>query len=339
MERSEFRKQVFDRDHNQCVICSSPAKDAHHVLERRLWSDGGYHVDNGVSVCGFCHIKCETTEISVEQVREAAGITKKVLPPHLYSDEVYDKWGNIVLTNGQRLRGELFEDESVQRILREGNKLQLFTNLVKYPRTYHCPWSENMSEDDRMIESLRDFEGQRVIVTEKLDGENTTMYRGYIHARSLDSRNHPSRNWVKNFHSSIAHEIPEGYRVCAENLYAKHSIEYKNLKSYVYGFSVWNDKNLCLSWDETFEWLNLLGIIPVPVLYDGIFDEDKIRYIGSTLDSQRSEGYVIRIADVIKYGDFRKKVCKYVRKNHIQTVQHWMHGQAIEKNLLCSIGN
>lgn len=36
-----------------------------------------------------------------------------------------------------------------------------------------------------------------VVITEKMDGENTTLYRDGLHARSLDSRHHPSRNWVK----------------------------------------------------------------------------------------------------------------------------------------------
>jgi hypothetical protein len=30
----------------------------------------------------------------LEQVREACGIRKAVIPAHLYDDQVYDKWGN-----------------------------------------------------------------------------------------------------------------------------------------------------------------------------------------------------------------------------------------------------
>ena len=36
--------------------------------------------------------------------------------------------------------------------------------------------------------------GKQVIVTEKMDGENTSMYRHRIHARSIDSLPHPSRD-------------------------------------------------------------------------------------------------------------------------------------------------
>lgn len=59
MDRTQFRNQVFKRDNHKCVICSSPAEDVHHILERRLFPDGGYELGNGASVCGTCHIKCE----------------------------------------------------------------------------------------------------------------------------------------------------------------------------------------------------------------------------------------------------------------------------------------
>jgi hypothetical protein len=120
LTRDDFREGVFKRDKYKCVFCDQPAQDAHHILERRLWTNGGYFLDNGASVCGEHHIKCETTEISVEDVRLACGITQAVIPEHLYDDQVYDKWGNPVMPNGTRLQGELFFDESVQKILGQG---------------------------------------------------------------------------------------------------------------------------------------------------------------------------------------------------------------------------
>ena len=330
--RDEFREGVFKRDGHKCVFCEKPAADAHHIIERRVWGNGGYFIDNGASVCEQHHIECEKTKITVEQVREKCGITKPVLPEHFYHDQIYDKWANIILPNGQRLKGELFYDLNVQKIL--ADVLNEFTSYVKYPRTYHVPWSDNMNDDDRMIDNMKGFEGKRVIVTEKMDGENTTMYRDHIHARSIDSDTHVSRNWVKNFWSRFANDIPEGWRVCGENLWAKHSIGYESLPAYFMGFSIWNEKNECLDWDDTTSWFNLLSIQSVPVLYDGIYDEAKIKALYNKENWQSKEGYVIRLADRFSYGDFRKSVCKYVRKNHIQTVKHWMHGQAIERNLL-----
>lgn len=70
LSRDEFREGVFARDSNTCVHCGSPAKDAHHLIERRLWDqpgeEGGYFLDNGVSLCSDCHMLAEQTVVSVD---------------------------------------------------------------------------------------------------------------------------------------------------------------------------------------------------------------------------------------------------------------------------------
>ena len=59
---------------------------------------------------------------------------------------------------------------------------------IKYPRTPHFPWSPGATDDDKILQDLSVFDKQPVVITEKMDGENTTIYAdGYIHARSLDS--------------------------------------------------------------------------------------------------------------------------------------------------------
>jgi len=197
--------------------------------------------------------------------------------------------------------------------------------LVKYPRTPHLPWSQGATTDDITLKRVYAFEGKEVVVTEKMDGENTTMYRDHIHARSLDSAHHPSRAWVKTLHGSICQDIPEGWRVCGENLYAEHSISYRNLPSYFLVFSIWTDKNECLSWQETEEWSALLGLSTVPVLYRGPFAYNTIRNLyNPDTDSKTIEGYVVRLESGFDYKDFTKSVAKFVRKNHVQTDEHWM---------------
>ncbi len=336
LSRDDFREGVLARDGHKCVICGEPAVDAHHIIERRLFPDGGYYLENGASVCARHHWQCEMTTISVERVREACGILKPVLPPHLYDDQIYDKWGNIVMPNGRRLKGELFFDESVQKVLDEGGALPLFTHYVKNPRTFHLPWSPGLHDDDRMMPNTDAFIAKEVVVMEKLDGENTTMYNDHIHARSIDSDNHESRSWAKNFWSRFAYDIPEGWHVCAENMYAQHSIQYTDLESYLYGFSVWNEKNECLSWDESLEWFELLGLTVCPVVYRGNYDrraiDEATKHI--TSDPNKYEGYVIRIANRFPMSKFCFVVGKYVREDHIKTVKHWMHGQPVVKNKL-----
>src|SRR3972149_1790099 len=106
LTRDEFREGVFKRDNHKCVICGEPAKDAHHIMERRLFDDGGYHLSNGASLCQTHHIQAEETTLSCEEIRTAAKIKDVILPEHLYNDNdfTYDKWGNIIMPNGSRDR-------------------------------------------------------------------------------------------------------------------------------------------------------------------------------------------------------------------------------------------
>ena len=336
LTRDDFREAVFARDGYKCVFCGAPAKDAHHILERRLWPDGGYYVENGASVCEVHHLACERTIWSPEDVRHHAGITKVVVPPHLYPDHVYDKWGNPVLEDGRRAKGELFYDESVQKALREGGVLDRFTPYVKYQRTFHLPFSPGIHDDDKMIKDCSRFEGRNVVISLKMDGENTTCYSdGHVHARSIDSRGGEDRAWVKKFLTeNVCFNLPEGWRVCGENLWAQHSIGYDDLPSYFLGFSIWNELNECLSWAETLEYFELLSITPVPVIYSGIWDEKLCRKIASELDTTKVEGLVVRAAMSFPYGDFRYNVAKWVRPGHVQTTKHWRAGQRFTPNRL-----
>lgn len=202
---------------------------------------------------------------------------------------------------------------------------------VKYPRSYHLPWSEGCTSDDKKLSSLEHFYGKEIIMSEKRDGENTTIASEYTHARSLDSVDHPSRHWLKGMWANMKYNIPEDWRVCGENLYAKHSVGYDDLKTYFEVFSIWNEKNICLSYDDTLDWCELLDLVHVPVLYRGVFDEKFLR--DYKIDTEKVEGYVIRLADSFKYEDFNVSLAKWVRENHIQTSKHWMH-EKITPNIL-----
>lgn len=332
LDRDTFRESVFHRDGHKCVACGKPARDSHHVIERRLWGQScGYYLANGVSVCEECHLAAEATTLSCEKLRELAGIASFPLPEHLEADQKYDKWGNPIMANGMRLKGELFDEPSVQKIL--APVLSLFTDRVKAPRTFHLPWSPGATSDDKILKSLAGFEtfGSEppgVVATVKMDGENTTMYRDYMHARSVEYDPHPSRSWVKALHARIAHDIPKGWRICGENLYAKHSIKYENLDDYFQVFGIWNEKNVCLDWGQTSEWAEMLGLKLVPQFFIGPWSEDWFRtFHMPTWRGDPCEGYVVRVWKSFHYKDFRKYVGKYVRPSHVTTDVHWMRSQ------------
>lgn len=208
----------------------------------------------------------------------------------------------------------------------------------KYPRTMHLPWSPGTSSDDRIMpysEVVQIFEGKEVVVTEKLDGENTNMYRDYFHVRSTDSRSHASQSVVRQLHGTIAHEIPEGWRICGENMYAKHSIFYDRLNAWFYVFSIWDENNIALSWDDTKEFAGILGLATVPELYRGIWNEQAIQacWIGKSKFGEEQEGYVVRLVDPFPYPKDDNpdknimpvftKLVKYVRAKHVRTTDDW----------------
>ncbi|CAM5334750.1 hypothetical protein SAVIM338S_00972 [Streptomyces avidinii] len=199
-----------------------------------------------------------------------------------------------------------------------------------YPRTPHLPWSPGATSDDVRTAGTGALAGREVVVTEKLDGENTTLYADGLHARSLDSGHHPSRAWVKGLQSRIGPGIPAGLRVCGENLYARHSLAYEELDSWFYGFSVW-DGDRCLDWDRTVRFLRGLGVPGPRVLWRGVFDERALRRL--RIDTSRQEGYVVRTVAGFERGDFGRCVAKWVRGGHVTTDTHWMYAQVVANGL------
>lgn len=209
----------------------------------------------------------------------------------------------------------------------------------KYHRTYHLPESPGTASDDRFHpDHVGAFEGHDVVVTVKMDGENTTIYPdGHVHARSIDSSWHESRNWVRAIAGRIAHLIPVGWRICGENMYAEHSLSYTDLPSYFLVFGIYDENNRCLPWAETVEYAEMLGLKTVEVLYEGPWDEDIIRGFGK-FDTSTQEGFVVRRAAGWDHSDgykhnFAKYVAKFVRKGHVTTSTHWMAKKVVPNGL------
>lgn len=294
LTRDEFVKQARSRDKNSCVICHVPAEEVHHIIERKLWTDGGYYLNNAATLCSDHHLLAEKTILTCDEIRKAAGISEILLPDHFDTDSSYDKWGNIILLNGTKLKGEMFYFEQVQKIIDTSN----FSKYIKYPRTPHLTWSEGATNDDKILSNLNHFINTDVVVTFKMDGENTGMTSEKIHARSLDSKDHISRHWVKGLHGKICYDIPENFQIFGENLTAKHSIFYKKLKSYFYVFNILDfNTNNFLSFDDVKEWCELLNLHYVPILYEGKFNENLIKklYQEKDINDNLMEGYVVRL--------------------------------------------
>ena len=213
---------------------------------------------------------------------------------------------------------------------------------IKYPRTKHLPWTGAKSRNDLLLKNddvEQMFNGRQVVITEKMDGENTTIYHDcYTHARSIDSDRHEARTWTQSLAAKVGWRVPADWRICGENLYAVHSIQY-TVPTYFMVFGVYDDKNTCLSWNDTEELCKKLSLMTVPVLYKGIWSIKEIHKFdtsGGTY-SDIKEGYVVRIADSFHYDDFGCKIAKFVRPNHVnESGTNWMTAKVIPNKLIKS---
>ncbi|PIY09395.1 MAG: hypothetical protein COZ18_08100 [Flexibacter sp. CG_4_10_14_3_um_filter_32_15] len=95
------------------------------------------------------------------------------------------------------------------------------TNYYNYPRTFHLPYSPKRGSEDKVLIDDTDFEGKYVVIMEKMDGENATIYPNHLHALSIDSTKDESHRWSERFRNYIvSHLHPlNNWRVCGENLF------------------------------------------------------------------------------------------------------------------------
>jgi hypothetical protein len=111
-----------------------------------------------------------------------------------------------------------------------------------------------------------------------------------------------------------------------EYLYAKHSIEYSLPQEKLFQvIMIIEDQKRILSWSETVEYAELLGIPTVPVietlehLYKGYIPKNY-----TTNFSAIHEGFVVRNIDSFLVKDFSVNIAKWVRQNHAQpNTEHW----------------
>ena len=210
----------------------------------------------------------------------------------------------------------------------------------KYGRTYHYPFSPGTTSDDRINHDYwADVKRiDKVVHTEKLDGENNCLSRYGVFARSHAAPTVSA--WTKEIRQRwelIKNDLGD-IELFGENLYAIHSIEYRKLEHHYFVFAVRNGDSW-LSWEEVKFYADLFDFPTVPEL--GIVkpvDELSFRQNVLSLVQQESglgsfdtitekqctrEGIVSRNFNAYSTEDFAHHVFKYVRKGHVKTDAHW----------------
>jgi len=202
---------------------------------------------------------------------------------------------------------------------------------MKYPRTYHFINSPGLQNDDRLQRDISNLIGVPIIITEKLDGENTAITKGGVYARSHAT--YAVKPWnvgIRQLHGYIGKSLSENVYLFGENMEGIHSIEYSDLESYFYLFGV-KDNDIFLSWKEVEEYSYLLDLKLAPVLFKGTVktEEELLKLVEnlskgkSELGAYMKEGIVCRVQDEFPSDDFSDNVVKWVRKDQVQTDVHW----------------
>lgn len=202
------------------------------------------------------------------------------------------------------------------------------STLYSYPRTPHLPGSPGATSDDKHAskETLTHLQsGIELVASIKMDGGNVSAYPDAFHGRSKDSGTQPWDTYAKRLWSQFRFDIPEGWRVSCESMYARRSVAYENLESPLYVIGIWNEKNELISWADTVEWAQMLGLPTVPPIYVGTDFKEASTVWKKQFTPETSEGFVIRDAGKIPHAQFGSRVVKYVRANHVQTSADWRH--------------
>lgn len=341
--RNDFRRIVNEQQDGICIIpwCDESIQDAHHIIERELWDDGGYIPDNGAGVCGLHHKFAEENHIPPQAFWKWRTIDDPPLPDGISTTNV-NKWGDEL-------------DYPPWKEHRE---------RIKYPSTRHLPFSHVGDADDTYHRSVESFLGVPLVILEKMDGSNAMLMKDIdepVRARNGREAEHDSFDLLKDLYwnENIHEKIPETVQVFGEWLYEKHSIHYgcdcndsdcdvgkpltANLRkseptderAYFQIFGVYDmELDYWLSWPFTVEISQELGFPTAPVLLQAPNDDSpsytrRNVFYNEIIDESESvvnrggEGLVVRSKFPYHYGQFSERVGKYVRENHVKTDKHW----------------
>lgn len=222
----------------------------------------------------------------------------------------------------------------------------------KYIRTFHFPWSPGATNDDKIATSVEGLIGVPIVITEKVDGSNTSLEADGCFARThAGAPTHASFDMLKVLHATVKYKIPQNMQLFGEWCYALHSIPYSELPGYFLLFSVAEYPNsksgkihspsrVWLSWEWVEKWAEEIGVPTVPVLFKGtVSSEKELQELVESFMNQPSacggirEGVVARVAHTFKELESSTSIMKCVRANHVQTSDHWKDQEIIRNKV------
>ncbi len=216
----------------------------------------------------------------------------------------------------------------------------------KYARTFHLPWSPGGTHEDKRAASVSQLLNVPIVISEKMDGSNTSLEHDGCYARThAGAPTHPSFDGLKALHASVKWAIPTNLQIFGEWCFARHSIAYDALPGYFLMFGIRAlleapEDNFWYTWQEVEDWANQLALSTVPILFKGqVSSEKELKDLTEELAYQSSacggvrEGVVVRVAGSFADAQFGTCMAKWVRKDHVQTSEHWKDQEIVRNKL------
>jgi len=348
MTREEFREECVYRDYGECIVPGCDAEvtadpdgpgEVHHIIERKLWEDGGYFPANGASVCNPHHRLAEENIIPPQAFWRWVGTNAPTIPEQCDSIDI-DKWGESL----------------------ESPAWQEHREYIKYPSTRHLPFSHERDADDTAHDEVTQFVDIPLVMTMKMDGGNAMLVKDHdtpIRARNGRHADKDHFDMAKQWYwdNDLYSKIPEHLQVFGEWLYAKHSIHYgcdcdeecedvgPALRDYFQVFGMYDTRyNVWLGWTETQRLareMDLTMVPPSPIGYEPSkeFDNRGEAYnmlyeVSRNAVEDGHEGIVVRSAHPFHYGQIDQRLGKYVRPGHVKEGEkHWSKRPTVQNKL------
>ena len=200
---------------------------------------------------------------------------------------------------------------------------------MRYPRTPYLPWSPG-GESGRLVIDPQDLANRKIVVTEKLDGQNTLLLNGKARTRSLHGQSAPWLAMVRKHHAWKTLEFPD-VEFYGEDLYGVHAVEYWPVREEeTFRLFAVRENGVWLSWDEVTRWGEKLEVRTVPLDLRSVLSESELREYttlrttGPSALGPEREGCVVRLADSFTDAYFARSIAKSVRPRHVQPdSEHW----------------
>lgn len=162
--------------------------------------------------------------------------------------------------------------------------------LVKYPRTIHLEGSRLQDGDNNDMLSFQSLIGKHVVLEEKMDGANCGVSFGPSDELLLQSRGHfltgggserhfnLLKEWAVCHQDALYSVLGQEYIMYGEWMYAKHSVFYDLLPHYFLEFDLFEKSTgQFLSTKKRHDMLKNFPVVSVPVLFEGIIDQEMAR--------------------------------------------------------------